>query len=132
MRKLLAIILTAVFMTSGMAGLALAEEKAKTEKSSEHKGGSAKNANGTVKMAAADNIVVAGKGGTELTFAVDDKTMVKKGGKSITAADIKPGDAVNVKYVEHDGKNVAERVTVKGGGMAKNPCAAKNPGAAKK
>jgi hypothetical protein len=125
-RKLLAIILTAVFMTSGVAGIALADEKAKMDKPAEHKAGKVKNANGSVKMSAADSLVVAGKGGTEWTFAVDEKTMIKKSGKSITAADIKPGDSVHVRYAEHEGKNVAERVTVRSGGMAKkNPCAAK-------
>ena len=144
MKKLLALFAAVVFMT-GFAGHALADEKkaedkGKMEKPAEAKKMpmGAKNANGTVKMAAADSIVVMGKGGrskdakeVEWTFAVDDRTMIKKGGKAITAADIKPGDSVHVRYMEHDGKAVAQSVMVKAGGTAKKMGAAKNPCAAK-
>lgn len=86
----------------------------------------ARSAAGTVKTAAADSLVVAAKKG-DLAFAVDDKTMIKKGGKAITASDIKPGDSVHIRYMEHDGKMVAQSVTVKGTASKKmeNPCAAK-------
>lgn len=131
MKKLLAALVAAVFMT-GLAGVALADErkaddKAQTEKPADHARMKARNANGTVKTASADSIVVTGKN-AEWTFAVDDKTMIKKGGKSITAADVKPGDAVHVRFMEHDGKMVAQRVSVRAAGTAKkaeNPCAAK-------
>ena len=144
MKKLLALFAAIVFMT-GFAGHALADEKkaedkGKMEKPAEAKKMpmGAKNANGTVKMAASDSIVVMGKQGrgkdakeAEWTFAVDDKTMIKKGGKAVTAADIKSGDSVHVRYMEHDGKAVAQSVTVKAGGTAKKMDAAKNPCAAK-
>jgi len=130
LKKGLAALLAAVFMT-GLAGVALADEKkaedkAQTEKATDsHAKMRARNAAGTVKTAAADSLVVAAKKG-DLTFGVDDKTMIKKGGKAITASDIKPGDSVHVRYMEHDGKMVAQSVTVKGGGTAsKNPCASK-------
>ncbi len=73
-------------------------------------------ASGTVKSAAADSIVVAGKAKgkeTEWTFAVDPKTKIKKGGKDITAADLQAGDAVSVRYTEQDGKATAQSVIVK-------------------
>ena len=136
MKKGLAALLAAVFMTglAGVAGVALADEKqaedkAQTEKAADsHAKMRARSAAGTVKAAAADSLVVAAKKG-DLSFAVDDKTMIKKGGKAITASDIKPGDSVRVRYMEHDGKMVAQSVTVKGGGTAakkmENPCAAK-------
>lgn len=127
LKKGLAALLAAVFMT-GLAGVALAnekkaEDKAQTEKAADsHAKMRARSAAGTVKAAAADSLVVAAKKG-DLTFSVDDKTMIKKGGKAITASDIKPGDSVHVRYMEHDGKM---SVTVKGGGTAsKNPCASK-------
>jgi len=93
----------------------------------------AKNANGTVKSASADSIVVAGKEkGKEMewTFAVDSKTKIKKAGKDAMAADLKAGDSVHVRYMEQDGKATAQAVTVKGAGKemskkAENPCAAK-------
>ena len=132
LKKGLAVLLAAMFM-AGLSGAAQgdekkADDKAQTEKAADTHGKmKAKNAAGTVKTAAADSLVVAGKKG-DLTFSVDDKTMIHKGGKAVTAADIKPGDSVRIRYVEHDGKMVAQNVTVKGGGTAKkmeNPCAAK-------
>ena len=91
-----------------------AEKPAKSEKKM-----ASKNASGTVKSASADSVVVAGKDkgkDAEWTFAVDPKTKVKKGGKDATAADLKAGDSVSVRYMDHDGKMVAQSVTVKGGG----------------
>jgi len=144
-KKLLALFAAVAFMT-GFAGHALADEKnaedkGKMEKPAEARKmpmAAAKNANGTVKMAAADSVVVMGKQGrgkdakeAEWTFAIDDKTMVKKGGKAITAADMKPGDSVHVRYMEHDGKAVAQSVMVKAGGSARKMGAPKNPCAAK-
>lgn len=76
----------------------------------------AKNATGMVKSASADSLVVAGKEkgkDTEWTFAVDSKTAIRKSGKAITAADVKPGDQVQVRYMDHDGKATAMAVQVK-------------------
>jgi len=75
-----------------------------------------KHAAGTVKSASADSLVVAGKEkgkDTEWTFAVDAKTAIRKSGKAITAADVKPGDHVQVRYMDHDGKATATAVQVK-------------------
>lgn len=136
-KKSLAVLMAAVFM-AGLGGVALADEKpddkAKTEKPADaQKMMKAKTANGIVKSAGADSIAVMGKGkDAEWTFAIDDKTMIKKGGKAVAAADIKPGDSVQVRYMEHDGKAVAQSVTVKAGGAAKKDDAAKNPCAGKK
>jgi ribosomal protein S1 len=126
-KKLIALPLALVFAL-GMAGLAAAQEKkpedtkkpemksdAKMEKKAEKKAAT-KTANGTVKSATADSVVVAGKDKgkeAEWTFAVDPKTSIKKGGKAITAADIKTGDSVQVKYTEADGKAMAQSVMVK-------------------
>jgi hypothetical protein len=118
----------AVMFALGTAGFAAAQEKKTEEKKSEMKSDTkmekkaekkpaAKTANGTVKSASADSVVVSGKdkGGKEAewTFAVDPKTTIKKGGKAITAADIKAGDSVQVKYTEADGKAMAQSVTVR-------------------
>ena len=127
MKKLIALPLAVVFAL-GTAGFAVAQEKKAEEKKSEMKSDAkpmekkaekkpmAKTANGTVKSASADSVVVAGKDkgkDAEWTFAVDPKTTIKKGGKAITAADIKTGDAVQVKYTEADGKAMAQSVMVK-------------------
>ena len=106
-----------------------AEKKAegKMEKKAEKKM-AAKNASGTVKSATADSVVVTGKEKgkeAEWTFAVDPKTKIKKGGKDAAAADLKAGDSVSVRYMDHDGKMVAQSVTVRGGGMAKKDDAPK-------
>jgi ribosomal protein S1 len=124
-KKLIALSVAAVFAL-GAAGLAVAQDKKADDKKMEKsdmkaekkadKKPTTKTANGTVKSAAADSVVVAGKDkgkDAEWTFAVDPKTSIKKGGKAITAADIKAGDSVTVKYTEHDGKAMAQLVTVK-------------------
>lgn len=129
MKKLLALAVAVAF-AAGSAGFALAQAPApapaekKADKPAEkaEKKMPVKNANGTVKAATADSIVVAGKErkkDVEWTFAVDAKTSIKKGRKSITAGDLKPGDSVNVRYMDMDGKAVAQAITVKGGGTVK-------------
>lgn len=125
MKKLIALCVALVFAT-GAAGSAVAQEKKVEEKKSEMKSDAkmdkkekkpaAKSASGTLKSASADSIVVAGKAKgkeEEWTFALDPKTVIKKGGKSVTAADLKTGDSVQVKYTEDAGKSVAQSVTAK-------------------
>ena len=135
MKRLVALVVALAFV-AGSAGFAVgqAPTEKKTEKPAEMKKMPAKTATGAVKSAAADSIVVAGKEkkkDVEWTFAVDAKTAIKKGGKSITAGDLKAGDAVSVRYMDMDGKAVAQAITVTGGGMAKKDAKAANPCAAK-
>jgi hypothetical protein len=81
----------------------------------------AKTAQGTVKAASADSLVVTGKEkgkDAEWTFAVDSKTAIRKSGKAITAADLKAGDQVSVRYMDHEGKATATAVQVKPGATA--------------
>ena len=126
MKKLIALSIAAVFAL-GASGLAVAQDKKADDKKMEKsdmkaekkadKKPTTKTANGTVKSAAADSLVVAGKAkgkDEEWTFGVDAKTSIKKGGKAITAGDIKAGDSVQVKYMDHDGKAMAQSVMVKG------------------
>ena len=130
MKKLIGLFVAAV-VAMGATGMAVAQEKKAEEKKSEMKSDTkmdkkaekaekkpaTKSASGTVKSASADSIVVAGKAkgkDEEWTFAVDPKTTIKKAGKSITAADIKPGDSAQVRYTEDAGKAVAQSITVKG------------------
>jgi hypothetical protein len=121
-RKLIALSVALVF-AMGAAGSAVAQEKKAEEKKSDtkmekkaEKKPAAKSASGSVKSASADSLVVAGKSKgkeEEWTFGVDAKTSIKKGGKSITAADLKAGDSVQVKYTEDGGKATAQSVMVK-------------------
>ena len=125
MKKLIATCVAVLFAV-GAAGLAVAQEKKADEKKSEMKSDAkmekkekkpaAKSASGTVKSASADSLVVGGKmkgKDEEWTFGVDSKTTIKKGGKAITAADVKAGDSVQVKYTEDAGKMMAQSVMVK-------------------
>jgi hypothetical protein len=86
-----------------------------------------KNAQGIVKSASADSLVVAGRekaqGAKEMkdaewTFAVDSKTAIRKSGKAITAADLKSGDQVQVRYMDQAGKATAVAIQVKPGAAA--------------
>ena len=73
---------------------------------------------GTVKTAGADGIVVAGKAKgkeTEWTFAVSDKTKIRKAGKDVTAKDLAPGDKVRVRYMDEGGKMTAMTVSASAG-----------------
>jgi hypothetical protein len=148
-------VLAAVVFAAGSAGLAYAQTQPAAEKKADGmktagekktpaaKKPMARNASGTVKSASADSVVVAGKEkgkDTEWTFAVDPKTKVRKANKDMPAGDLKAGDPVQVRYVEQEGKAVAQSITVAGKstsakapGRAANPCAAKpaNPCAAK-
>jgi hypothetical protein len=75
-----------------------------------------KTANGTVKSASADSIVVSGKDkgkDVEWTFTVNDKTQIKKAGKDVVAKDLAAGDGVNVRYMDHEGKSVASAINVR-------------------
>lgn len=121
MKRLFALLVGIAFV-SGTVGFAAAQATSTTtdkkpaadtkmEKSA--KKSSSKTASGTVKSASPDSIVVAGKEkgkDTEWTFAVDDKTKVKKAGKDSTAKDLAPGDKVTVRYMDHDGKATAMNV----------------------
>lgn len=123
MKKVIALVIGLAFV-AGMTGAALAQsqstmpkEEKKAETPAPGKKPAAQTASGTVKTAAADTLVVAGKakGGkeTEWTFAVEPKTKVRKGGKDITAGDLAAGDPVLVRYHEHEGKHVADSVMVR-------------------
>jgi lipopolysaccharide export LptBFGC system permease protein LptF len=120
-KRIIAAFVGVAFLT-GIAGYAVAQTPApkaddkKMEKPAAEKKMAKKSANGTVKSAAPDSIVVAGKEkgkDAEWTFAVDPSTKIKKGGKDITAKDLAAGDSVHVRYMEHEGKMAASDITVR-------------------
>jgi len=124
-KKLIAVF-AAVALAVGTVGYAAAQEKKAEEKKAggemkkaDEKGEKkmkSKTAKGTVKSATADSLVVAGKEkgkDAEWTFGVDAKTTVKKGGKTAATADLAAGDSVTVKFMDHDGKMVAQSVDAK-------------------
>lgn len=133
MRTLLTAFVALAFVT-GTAGTSAAQTTSTTDKkptagamdkpagAMEKKDGAAKKAStktavGTVKSASPDSLVVAGKEkGKEMewTFALDDKTKVKKAGKEAMAKDLAAGDRVTVRYMEHAGKPTAMNVTASG------------------
>jgi hypothetical protein len=149
--KTLFALVLAVAVATGTAGHAVGQEKKpeekKTEKSGEmmKKSGEMKKsddmkmkskmATGTVRSASADSLVVAGKEkgkDAEWTFGIDAKTSIKKGGKTIPAADLKAGDPVTVQYAEHDGKATAQSVSVKAPPAAAKKADDKKPATEKK
>lgn len=127
MRKLVTLFVAAAFVGSA-AGLAFAQtgtapaapaapaEKKADKTDMMEKKMAPRSAMGKVKSASADSLVVMGKAkgkDAEWTFALDSKTKIKKGGKDATAADLKEGELVSVKYMEHEGKNLAQAVTAR-------------------
>jgi Domain of unknown function (DUF5666) len=125
-------LLVAVTFVIAPTGLAVAQTAAAPPaqtRNTSKADATAKSIDGTVKSVSADRVVVAGKEhgrDAERTFVIDAATTLKKGGKDITAADLKSGDAVQVRYVDADGKAHADAITVQGSAKAKprNPCAA--------
>ncbi|HEY7521585.1 MAG TPA: DUF5666 domain-containing protein [Methylomirabilota bacterium] len=122
MKKLCALVVAIVFV-GGTVGSVVAQTGTTTTDKKPAAGGkdasakkaTTKTATGTVKSAAPDSIVVAGKDkgkDAEWTFAIDDKTKVKKSGKDAAAKDIASGDRVTVRYMDHDGKATAMNVNV--------------------
>jgi len=122
-RKVFALLIGVAFVT-GVVGFALAQAQTDQKvpasqtdmKADKGKKATTHSASGTVKSATADSIVVSGKDKgkeAEWTFGVDDKTKIKKSGKSIMAKDIAAGDNVTVRYTDHDGKMTASSVTVR-------------------
>ena len=138
------VLLVAVIFGIGVAGLAVAQtpspapapapattpapaQKPVDTKQKPAEAKKTKNAQGIVKLASADSLVVAGRekaqGAKEMkdaewTFAVDSKTAIRKSQKAITAADLKPGDQVQVRYMDQAGKATAVTIQVKSGAAA--------------
>ena len=86
-----------------------AQDKAGAKKAS-------RNVSGTVRSATNDTVVIAGRDkgkDMEWTFAVEPTTSIRKGTKSIIGADLKAGDAVQVRFFERDGRAQAESILVK-------------------
>jgi hypothetical protein len=70
---------------------------------------------GTIKATLPDSIVVVGKvkgQDVEWTFGVDTRTKVRKASKDVTATELRPGDPVQVRYLEQDGKTIAQHIAV--------------------
>jgi hypothetical protein len=109
----------ALLFAAGPIHMAFAQTSgtvAAPEKKADMKKAPLRNVSGTVKSSSADNVVVAGRDkgrDAEWTFGVEPTTNIRKGGKSITAGDLKSGDAVNVKFMEQGGKAMAQSILVK-------------------
>lgn len=126
MKRLIAPFVAGALLAGGL-GVALAqstqtappasEKKAEKAADKTDKMMAARTAVGRVKSVSADSLVVMGKSkgqGAEWTFVLDAKTKIKKAGKDVTAANLKEGDGVQVRYMEHGGKNVAQTVMARG------------------
>ena len=107
----------ALVLTCGAASIIHAQTTGSAiEKKSEKPKRAIRNVSGNVRSAAGDIVVVTGRDkgkDAEWTFAVDPTTNIRRGTKSIVAGDLKPGDAVQVRYLERDGKAQAESILVR-------------------
>lgn len=121
MKRALAGIIGVAFVVASV-GLAVAQtpppatktDDKKMDKDASMKKAAHHTAVGTVKTAGTDNLVVAGKSkgkDMEWTFALNDKTKIKKAGKDVTAKDLAEGDKVTVRYMDEGGKMTAMNVT---------------------
>ena len=115
MRRLVAGV--AIALVLGVIGPAISQEKkaGEVKKSDGMKSttGAVRRVDGIVKSVEPNGFVVSGRENRkerDWAFAITDKTTMKRGG-----TELKAGDAVTVEYVEHDGKVVAQSVTVKEG-----------------
>lgn len=127
MKRLIAPFVAGALLAGGL-GVALAQSTQTAPSATEKKAEKAadktdkmtmatQTAVGRVKSVSADSLVVMGKSkgkGAEWTFVLDAKTKIKRAGKDTTAADLKEGDGVQVRYMEHGGKNVAQTVMARG------------------
>ena len=111
----------ALALVLGLIGPAIAQETqaGEVKKSDDMKSATGaqsakvRRVDGIVKSVEPNGFVVSGKEHKkerDWAFAITDKTTMKRGEKELQA-----GDAVTVEYVEHDGKVVAQSVTVKEG-----------------
>jgi hypothetical protein len=106
-----------VVVTVGAGALGPTLARARTQPEEQRSVTKTVTAVGTVKAVSAGRVVVIGKArgrAAEWTFAVDAKTRITKGGKEITAAVLRPGDRVNVRYAEQAGRTIALDITVTG------------------
>lgn len=110
----------ALVLVLGAAGAAAAQTSATgatVAKQAEAKKNASRNVSGTVKSSSVDTVVVAGRDrgkDAEWTFAIEPTTDIRKGGKSIVANSLKPGDSVQVRFTEREGKAMARSIVVKG------------------
>ena len=142
MRRALAAIVGVafVFVSAGLVGAQtpppatkMDDKKMEDKKDTSMKKAPHHTAVGTVKTAGPDNLVVAGKSKgkeTEWTFALNDKTKVKKAGKEVMAKDLAAGDKVTVRYMDEGGKMTA--MTVSASAPSKQAAKAKEDSTTKK
>jgi Domain of unknown function (DUF5666) len=126
--KTLGVMLVLTVLGSGgtAAAQTTPQAPAAADKAASSKKPAVRSIRGTVKSTSTEAVVVTGRDkGKELewTFAVEPTTDIRKGTKSIIAADLKSGDAVQVRFTEQDGRALARSILVSGkaGTPAKKP-----------
>ena len=114
--KMLVALALALALGAAVAAAQTSTSGSASARKADAKHTASRNVSGTVKSSSMETVVVAGrtKGrDTEWTFAVDPTTNIRRGGKSIIAGDLKPGDAVQVRFTEQDGKAMAQSILVR-------------------
>ena len=113
MSTLMVVLVAFLLVSAGVAGAQPAAPAVGSKQAT------VRNVSGTVKSTSADAVVVAGRDkgkDIEWTFGVEPTTDIRKGTKSIMAADLKPGESVQVRFTQQDGKAVARSILVRGKG----------------
>ena len=114
---LVALALALVLGISGVAAAQAPTARSTAAKRTNIQKPASRSVSGTVKSASLETVVVAGRDqgrDAEWTFTVEPTTNIRKGDKSIVAGDLKPGDAVQVRFTEQDGRAMARSILVKG------------------
>jgi hypothetical protein len=115
--RLVAILALVVGLTTVAVPSIQAQTAAPADRGAEKPKRAVRNVSGKVRSAGGDVIVVTGRDkgkDAEWTFAIGPTTHIRRGSQSIVATDLKPGEAVQVRYLERDGKAQAESILVKG------------------
>jgi hypothetical protein len=106
-----------VGLATAAASIIHAQTPSTTDRKAEKPKRAVRNVSGKVRSAAGDIIVVDGRDkgkDAEWTFAIDPSTHIRRGTQPISVTDLKPGEAVQVRYLERDGKAQAESILVQG------------------
>ncbi len=112
MRKATVVSLVAVFVL-GVATLSLAGETKAVQKGSSHRiVGEVVTVDTTANSFTVKETVKGGGEAKEITFNMGDKAKVMVHGKPANLQDLKVGDSVTVRYIEQDGRNIAEECNV--------------------
>lgn len=135
MKKVIAIVLSVIFIFAFATLTIAAEEKKAAAPAEKKEAAPAKGKKGTVTGevmaidAKANTLTVKGPKKGDVAVTVTDKTKITAGKDAKTMADIKAGDKVKVAYTEAEGKNTANSINIEASAPKKEEKKAAAPAA---